>query len=367
MQVISGNNFSGRSDFLKQKVGWESVSDGSRPYNKIFISSETTSNLSGLTPTAKAEIELFARTQDSLSKSLNTFKELGLARCLDQNPFTLSGGEQVVLAIVAALGSEPKTIAIDCAFEQLSGSMRTKVISLLDTHEAEVIVCDNRDSEWYSDERLVMTPSSNAPQISPETLGRSVEPISIRIEDLCFKYKNGRKIFNNLNLNFPPGVCYRLKGENGVGKSTLAKILSGLLKPQSGKIYFNDRPVQPWKAPGQIIAYHFQNPDYQLFSNSVKSQLMREYGQNIVSRNFGIEQFLDSHPLDLPFVLRKRVALASTVARRMGFYIFDEPTLGQDERNACRIVAKIQAQAGIVISHSKLFDDLPTITLNNKS
>ncbi|MBP5759647.1 MAG: ATP-binding cassette domain-containing protein, partial [Bacteroidales bacterium] len=55
----------------------------------------------------------------------------------------------------------------------------------------------------------------------------------IEIKNLDFSYKQ-TPVFHNINLSFNPGCIYGLLGENGVGKTTLLKIISGLQEPQVG-------------------------------------------------------------------------------------------------------------------------------------
>ena len=57
----------------------------------------------------------------------------------------------------------------------------------------------------------------------------------IEIRNLDFSYKK-TPVFHNINLSFNPGCIYGLLGENGVGKTTLLKIISGLQEPQVGAL-----------------------------------------------------------------------------------------------------------------------------------
>jgi energy-coupling factor transport system ATP-binding protein len=120
------------------------------------------------------------------------------------------------------------------------------------------------------------------------------------------------------------------------------------------------------------VAYHFQNPDLQLFSTTVWSEVLagpRALGcsEEEASRRAGRalsqlaipDDFRGAHPLDLPFALRKRLALAATISAGTPWIILDEPSLAQDAGNttAIRFLLTGLAQAGmgvIVISHSRL-------------
>ena len=62
----------------------------------------------------------------------------------------------------------------------------------------------------------------------------------IKISNLCFKYKNGLNIFNNLNLDINEGEFICFIGKNGSGKSSLMNLISGILKPTSGDVLVDD-------------------------------------------------------------------------------------------------------------------------------
>ena len=61
----------------------------------------------------------------------------------------------------------------------------------------------------------------------------------IEIKNLDFGYKN-QNVFKNISLNFEKGNIYGLLGENGVGKTTLLKLISGLQKPSQGECLVDD-------------------------------------------------------------------------------------------------------------------------------
>ena len=149
--------------------------------------------------------------------------------------------------------------------------------------------------------------------------------------------------------------------------STYAKLLTGLLKPAKGSVTVDGKPVDVWQNPARLIAYHFQNPDLQLFGESVDEELSncgaaREMQETVIE-TFGLKEVLQLHPLDLPFVLRKRVALAATICMNRPWVILDEPTLGQDSEaatNIARILKSLVASGTgvIIISHCEWFDHL---------
>ena len=84
----------------------------------------------------------------------------------------------------------------------------------------------------------------------------------LKVTDLSFAYKNSNKIINELSISVNSGECVALLGPNGGGKSTLIKLLAGVLKPLSGQVILNgqDISVLERKRIAQIVAIVYQSP-----------------------------------------------------------------------------------------------------------
>jgi len=259
----------------------------------------------------------------------------------------------------------------------------------------EVSLADNRSREWANGstvrEVLSIREDNNANNFIFKPIDGQIRSFKIAeraseilIHGLCHRYGKGPWVLDDLNLQLNPGRIVHLAGQNGTGKSTLAKILVGALVPNAGKIKHNGTE-STWSKPGRLASYHFQNPDMQLFRTTVKEELFA--GAKVHGRSadvvadlvdsaaviFGLSGILSAHPLDLPFSMRKRVALAATFACGTPWIILDEPTLGQDDQSVQQIASIVQrmAEGGtgiILITHSQSFvGKLPhqTIMLSN--
>lgn len=364
LHVLSGPNFSGRTARLRKWVGLpdDPVSDPEYS-NSAYIGPDAASSLSGIAPTVATEIELMAADKGAAVDAKLVMESLGFGYCLDRNPFTLSGGEQIVTAIIAATASRPKRLAIDSAFEQLSSETRSDILKYLEGFDGEVMVSDNRLEEWFEGVAEEFSAMPNAPTIQTEAkLSTNNHPFEIELVDLCHSYEKGRPVLKNVNLTFEAGKQYLLRGPNGCGKTTLSKILCGLLKPSAGEIRVDGKVVRPWLMPGRFVSYHFQNPDFQMFANKVQAQFNAPSGMDF-AYYFGLQGLLDEHPLDLPYTLKKRVAVASALARMTGAVILDEPSIGQDNNFVSGLIGGRYHAISITISHSKKFESLPVVSL----
>lgn len=318
-------------------------------------------------------------------------EEWGLAELGELDPFRLSGGQQSLLAILCKLALAPRLLAIDGALEQLDPANLNRVLSALGfgspfsnpprvliTHngnfsDADELAISQFPAASFADiERVKSSPLLGDSSFEPS---RCKEPATIALKDLTFHYPCGKNVFSDLNLTLEPGRIYRLAGPNGSGKSTLARLLTGILRPTSGEIQVNGKPFNSYARPGTLAHLHFQSPDSQLFEDTVRAELASLHVDSIerATRFAGVAEFLNQHPFDLPFVLRKRLALTLILHTSAPWLIFDEPTLGQDHQSRVVLSSALKrlANAGhgiIIISHSGNFaDQLANETVNLKN
>lgn len=383
--AITGPNFSGRSKWLRTLTAdarHRPQADSARRTPAVYIGPEVYNALSGLTQTVEEELRLHSGQALHASPVAHLVEALGLVELQKQSPFSLSGGEQAALVALAAASLFPSMLALDCALEQVDSARKQLLLdglSRLDSR-VSVLLADNRLSELRHAFHRVMSPPGDAWQESnrfgPVKAGwpsiNNGPHCILKLDDLWFGYDRRRPVLCGITADLAPGKVYLLEGENGAGKSTLAKILSGVLRPDRGAILKENEVARPWCSPGRLVAYHFQNPDLQLFATSVADELIagpRAAGldktaaiqrSHVLMDVFGLSELGEDHPLDLPFVLRKRIALAATLSMVAPWYILDEPTLGQDDSVATALAEIVTglARSGsgvIVISHSPFF------------
>ena len=86
---------------------------------------------------------------------------------------------------------------------------------------------------------------------------QSINFINLEMRNISFKYPNQQKlILDNFNMKIESGNIYGIKGKSGRGKSTIANILLGLIKPSSGKIFINNKEINlEFDLPDNFYAY----------------------------------------------------------------------------------------------------------------
>jgi energy-coupling factor transport system ATP-binding protein len=165
-------------------------------------------------------------------------------------------------------------------------------------------------------------------------------------------YPGGAVVLHDISLVVRAGECVALLGQNGSGKTALAKHAVGLIRPRTGTLTVKGRPVRSWKLAelSRIVGYVFQNPDHQIFSDTVRDEVSfgaRNLGLAGAELEVRVAEALDAVGLggreeEDPFSLtkgeRQRLAVASLLAYRPEAVIFDEPTTGLDAAEARRMM-----------------------------
>jgi energy-coupling factor transport system ATP-binding protein len=127
-----------------------------------------------------------------------------------------------------------------------------------------------------------------------------------------------------------------LRGDNGCGKTTLLKLLSGLLKPRTGwlQIQGRDATRQSVVQIAQTIGFVLQNPNHQLFAESVVAEVMQpgvppHQAQQLLEQ-LNLSHCADKHPHALSQGQKRRLALGAVLARQPQICLLDEIMVGQD-------------------------------------
>ncbi|MBQ4155570.1 MAG: energy-coupling factor transporter ATPase [Clostridia bacterium] len=179
----------------------------------------------------------------------------------------------------------------------------------------------------------------------------------------------------NVNIEIEKGDFVGIIGHTGSGKSTLVQHFNGLVKPTSGKVYFNGEDI--WK-DGKVsrdlcfkVGLVFQYPEYQLFDSTVESDIAfgpknmglsdNEIKERVemAAHYVGISnEILQKSPFDLSGGQKRRAALAGVLAMKPEVLILDEPTAGLDPIGRDTIlerISKFRDEIGttvLLVSHS---------------
>ncbi|MCX8032104.1 MAG: energy-coupling factor ABC transporter ATP-binding protein [Thermoleophilia bacterium] len=198
---------------------------------------------------------------------------------------------------------------------------------------------------------------------------------SLLVKDIHFSYPRAQAASPTLaNVSFAvrKGGFLAVAGPSGAGKTTLGLILSGILRPSRGIVRLGGQDLSLMKpaVAARKVGHVFQNPEHQFVSDTVFGELavsLLPSAGNKASERLDQDQralvldwlerlSLSHRANDSPFALshgqKRRLSVAAMLIRQPSLLVLDEPTLGQDEIQAQRLMALVQdfrARAGTVV------------------
>lgn len=173
----------------------------------------------------------------------------------------------------------------------------------------------------------------------------------IKVNDLFFSYDGEYDVVNGISFSVEKGSYTTIIGQNGSGKSTIAKLLVGLIEPSKGTISIdglelNESNIQEIRKRVGIV---FQNPDNQFIGSTVaddiafglENQCLNPIDMQPIIERFAEEvkmtSYLDKEPTKLSGGQKQRVAIAGVLAMAPDILIFDESTSMLDPRGKTEI------------------------------
>ncbi|CUH93875.1 ATP-binding cassette domain-containing protein [Herbinix luporum] len=177
--------------------------------------------------------------------------------------------------------------------------------------------------------------------------------MDIKIIDICKSFK-GQQVLKNLNITLSEGKISCIMGASGVGKTTLAYILMGLLKADAGQIiglegkkisavFQEDRLIEHWDAIKNINLVCHKGVSKDEIHNNLKEIGLTDYEEKAVSLLSG--------------GMRRRVAIVRALLADYDLLIMDEPFKGLDEKLKKQVINylqnKVKGKTVIIITHDK--------------
>ena len=203
--------------------------------------------------------------------------------------------------------------------------------------------------------------------------------MSIKLEHVNYVYGAGtayeKQALRDVSLEIPQGQFVGIIGHTGSGKSTLIQHLNGLVKADSGAVYFNGENIYvdgyDMKGLRGQVGLVFQYPEYQLFEEDVLSDvcfgpknqgLPKEECEKRAREALELVGFPEKYYHQSPFELsggqKRRAAIAGVLAMKPKVLVLDEPTAGLDPAGRDDILDQVKYlhdQTGmtvVLVSHS---------------
>ncbi|WP_368397292.1 ABC transporter ATP-binding protein [Streptococcus anginosus] len=350
------------------EMGKNTASIFQNPRSQFFTTNSTNEVAFALENYGIDRYEMIARVNSA-------FRDFEAENLMDRDMFSLSSGEKQKIAIIAAKALKPKIYVFDEPSANLdiqSIIKLKKIMKILKEQGHTIIVSEHRlfylkdlidkcfimkdgeiDRELKkndianlndSDIRAYKLRTFKLSDIKYELKNNPIinkQNADFKVENLSFSYNVNHSILSNCNLEGNFGETVAIVGHNGNGKTTLGKIMSGLLKAKSGQ-FFIESKLTKQKNLHKSVYFVMQDADYQLYSDSVVSELMLS-SMNSIKQNdekienamtlLNISSFRNRHPQSLSGGQKQRVTIAAAIASNKKILIFDEPTSGLDYEN----------------------------------
>ncbi|MEE8190151.1 MAG: ATP-binding cassette domain-containing protein, partial [Candidatus Scalindua sediminis] len=190
--------------------------------------------------------------------------------------------------------------------------------------------------------------------------------ITLKVEGLRYKYPDGTKALNGVNIDVIKGEFLAILGANGSGKTTLLKHLNGLLKPTFGSIILDGKRLSEFK-PSEVfrkVGMVFQDPNDQLLAPTVEedvafgpANLNLKY-EEIMNRVMNALELVEMKEYAkktinfLSYGQRKRTCIAGILAMEPEVLVLDEPTSGLDPdgvKSVMKLLKDLNRKQGITI------------------
>lgn len=320
----------------------------------------------------------------------HVFKALNLQQLKDRELYQLSGGQMQAIAIASVCALNPHIVILDEPSANLDRDGISELVEILKKLKAAgktIIISEHRiyylrdvvdraiyikegciermwcGEDFYNlDERARHNLGLRALNVAHLTLNNQtvdVEGLRLQLKDVSVGYR--KKLLDNINLTVRSGKVVGIVGGNGVGKTSLFHVISGLRKALSGHIVLNGKRLNR-KMRQKKCAVVMQDPSYQFFMETVEAELLMGRQQdrveditNVLSEMNLLEK-RHSDPLKLSGGEKQRLAVAISLMDEKEVFLFDEPSSGLDYQNMKNLAERIKAlqtrgKIVLIISH----------------
>ncbi|MEM1583921.1 MAG: ATP-binding cassette domain-containing protein [Nitrososphaerota archaeon] len=270
-----------------------------------------------------------------IESTIKALEIVGLLNLYDSEVSALSGGQKQRLVIADALSISPEIILLDNPFSNIDWEAKKTISKTLEQLCGEGI---SIILTGYSLEELHLKPDKTL------FIGEFGEPYSngdgnvshhpsertrklLEVRDVSFSYDKIRNILRGVSFSANAGEIISIIGRNGVGKTTLLKILAGIYRPDKGIISING--VRP---NSRLSTYVSQNPSAFLTETTPREELSMHRKIDMINflEEIGLSYLLDRPIYTLSLGEKRVISILSGLSRGTLLLCLDEPTSGLD-------------------------------------
>lgn len=348
----------------------------SKNVGSVFQNPKTQFYTTNTTDEIAFGLENFGIKREVINKRLiEVEKELKLEYLMNRNIFELSGGEKQKIAIASIYALNPEIYVLDEPSSSLDIKTMNElshIITKLKSIGKTIVIAEHR--LWYLkdivDRAIYIEDGKIIKEYSIDEIDNLREDERMRtglrhtnykyikayvpsetacnenllkVENLIFR-KSAKTILHIDNLKFHYGNIIGIIGENGIGKSTFAKIVCGLYRESKGEFFKKNKRFSSRSRLKESLLI-MQEVNCQLFTDSVYDELLltsKTKDKNVIDDwidDMDLKIISERNPHTLSGGQKQRVIILSALLSDKEILFFDEPTSGLDYRNMM-IVAK---------------------------
>ncbi len=438
--LLLGPSGAGKSTLLHALAGVLGDEEDSSEFGRLLLDGEPAANLRGRAGLMQQDPDsqvVLSRVGDDVAfgaENLSVPREeiwqrvdralesVGLNLPLDRPTSALSGGQKQRLALAGILAMQPGLLLLDEPTANLDPAgvldVRDAVVNSVEQSGATLVVVEHRVAVWSEvvDRIVVLAPGGGVladgapdevlgrarqplleagvwlPGYRPETRPRqnsgSTEPLLSAVElavsrEQARRRQPPRPAASGIEVGVPAGTAVSITGPNGVGKSSLALTLAGLLPAVEGAVRAHPAlargagsdPFQ-WRADALIsrIGTVFQEPEHQFVTNRVYDELAfgprqlqpgvdpRERVGELLER-LRLTRLAEANPYTLSGGEKRRLSVATVLAASPDVLVLDEPTFGQDANTWAELASLLaglldEGTAVVSVTHDEDFTEV---------
>jgi energy-coupling factor transporter ATP-binding protein EcfA2 len=295
----------------------------------------------------------------------------------DRRTAELSAGELQRICLAGALAVRPRLLLLDEPTSQLDAATAELLLAEVQRLGATVVLCEQRPEralaicdrvlfleqgrllldapraearDWLAENRPCYLGAGDArtrPLLAPG-------PPVVRAEAVSFAYRPGVPALDGATIAVHRGEVVALQGPNGIGKTTLAKILVGLLEPSAGLVERGGRAGLLLQDPGRYLVRERVVDEAALAVGGDEARALAALAR------VGLTWAAERHPRDLSSGERERLALAAVAVAEPDLLVLDEPTRGVDPDRKAELAAWLAEYAAggrgvLVATHDRTF------------
>ena len=328
-----------------------------------------------------------------------------IEKLLGRNIFALSGGEKQILALASAYLSGCPFLVLDepssnldegsiAVLKTMLQTLKEKGITILVAEHRLYYLMDFVDRvaflekgilcKLFSREDFLALPEENIKVMGLRARSKPILSLPEWKNEGALKYQKEERL-----ASFSFGKIYGIVGENGIGKSTFLRKLSGLENERGSHFSLFGKELSKRQRLA-LSAMVMQDVNQQLFGDSVEEEMelgkagqkrsLKERNEGIIDGQeneqnkpkpyhtpkeellsaLGLSELKDRHPMSLSGGQKQRLAIAATLYQEAKLFFFDEPTSGMDQKNMLRIARLLKSaihedRIFFIVSHDYAF------------